>query len=601
MVRTASKWRLRCDLQSLSGRLLFLFWLLIIISSAAVNVYLAKYHAESVALEQARTMFEHIVLTRNWNALHGGVYVPISETNQPNPHLKGDDRDLVTEDGTRLTKINPAYMTRQVAELAQQESGVQFHITSLNLIRPQNAPTPWERAALERFELGEKESGQFLYAEHKYRYMAPLITTKACLTCHDEQGYKLGDIRGGISVTQPVEGILHNREHAIVNSVIVHLLVLIISGLALRSYARSQQRLQQLRIDKEGAEQANAFKGAFIARISHELRTPLNAILGMSYTLDGEALTATQRGYLQKISAAGKQLNTMINHILDFSQLDAGTMELTIAPLQLRQLVQDSVEVMRGRASKKGLTLEVAFGEGFPEWLQGDGQHIQQILFHLIDNAIKYTESGGIEVAASAQRINGGRYGVTLSVQDSGMGIERSAEWLQQHDFTQIEDYHDRHQGGVGLGLTLSRRLLQLMGGTMHIQSEPGRGTLVTLEFVMEAAQAPPASDKGAAAGERAVSQSAQKSGADTEQGGAVRELDVAQRQRLQQQLSQLLVSLESDLTLALQSATSLLEEYQGTDCQQQLEKLSEKLVAFDSDGVVMLVAEIQQKLLHQQ
>lgn len=168
---------------------------------------------------------------------------------------------------------------------------------------------------MQRFELGDRESGQFLYDEHKYSYMAPLITTKACLKCHAEQGYKLGDVRGGISVTQLVEDILHNHEHAIINSLIDHFLVLIVSGLSIRGYARSQQRLQQLRIEKEGAEQANAFKGAFIANISHELRAPLNAILGMNYSLDGEALTPTQRGYLQKISAAGKQLNTMVNHI----------------------------------------------------------------------------------------------------------------------------------------------------------------------------------------------------------------------------------------------------------------------------------------------
>jgi len=584
-----TRWAKRYPI-SVSGRRLFALWTLIIVVSAVSNIFVAQNHADSVAREQARAMFEQIVLTRNWNALHGGVYVPISETTQPNPYLKGPERDVVTTDGKRLTKINPAYMTRQVAELAQQGSGLQFHITSLNPIRPQNAPMPWERAALERFEMGEKEIGEFRHEGCTYRYMAPLITTKACLKCHADQGYKLGDIRGGISVTQPVNEILHNREHAIVNNIIAHLMVLLVSGLAIRGYTRSQQRLQELRIDKEGADQANAFKGAFIANISHELRTPLNAIIGMSYILDGEGLRPTQRGYLQKISAAGKQLNTMVNHMLDFSQLDAGTMRLTIAPLQLRQLVQESIALMQERAAKKGLTLNVEFADELPEWLLGDGQHIQQILLHLLANAIKFTDSGGVKVAVSARHEEEALYGVTLSVQDSGIGIEHSPKWLQQHELSQIEDYHTRHQGGVGLGLTLTRRLLQLMEGQMHIQSEPGRGTLVTVELRMELAEKPPHS------GPPASPHVVETSGAAGEE-GALRVLDAGQRQRLHRQLEQLLENQESDFPRALEGIAALIEEYQGTAYQQQLELLSEKLSAFDSDGVIQATRTLQQHL----
>ena len=112
-----------------SGRVLFILWFFVIVASALINSYLVQIHAEQVARAQARTMFEHTVLTRRWNAQHGGVYVLVTAGTQPNPYLKVPERDVVTTKGTPLTKINPAYMTHQVSELARETEGVQFHIT----------------------------------------------------------------------------------------------------------------------------------------------------------------------------------------------------------------------------------------------------------------------------------------------------------------------------------------------------------------------------------------------------------------------------------------------------------------------------------------
>ena len=149
--------------------------------------------------------FNQIVLSRTWNAGFGGVYVPISEDTQPNSYLDDPLRDLATIEGIKLTKINPAYMTRQIAEIAFREKGVLLHITSLKPIRPANKPLDWERVWLESFEKGTKEQGGFVRngSDVSFRYMAPLITKRNCLKCHAKQGYKIGDIRGGISVTLP--------------------------------------------------------------------------------------------------------------------------------------------------------------------------------------------------------------------------------------------------------------------------------------------------------------------------------------------------------------------------------------------------------------
>lgn len=158
-----------------------------------------------MALRTARAFFSQIVLDRAWNASHGGVYVPITEKTRPNPYLRDPNRDLSTDKGLKLTKINPAFMTRQIAEIATEQNGVQFHITSLQPIRPENEATTWEAEWLNAFQQGAIERGRFVRQGRKiqFQYMAPLRVKNSCLSCHAAQGYKEGDIRGGISVTLP--------------------------------------------------------------------------------------------------------------------------------------------------------------------------------------------------------------------------------------------------------------------------------------------------------------------------------------------------------------------------------------------------------------
>lgn len=179
-------------------------WVVIVLCSFGWGHYESRQNEEKNILNVSRTFFDLIVLTREWNSRHGGIYAYASETTPPNPYLQKDtERDIPLENGKMLTKINPAYMTRQISELATEYHGVQIHITSLKPIRPANAPTPWERKALESFEKGVDEIGT--YSDGHYRYMAPLITQKSCLKCHGDQGYRVGDIRGGISIILPYE------------------------------------------------------------------------------------------------------------------------------------------------------------------------------------------------------------------------------------------------------------------------------------------------------------------------------------------------------------------------------------------------------------
>lgn len=181
-------------------------WTAVLAASLTFSLIQDKQETTDLARSQARIALEKDILYRRWNAGFGGVYVPVTSTTLPNPYLGVAERDVTTSAGRRLTLINPAYMTRQVHELAAQQSGALGHITSLKPIRLENAPDPWERQALEAFERGTMEvsSIETINGKPSMRLMRPLVTEKACLKCHAAQGYREGEIRGGISVSIPM-------------------------------------------------------------------------------------------------------------------------------------------------------------------------------------------------------------------------------------------------------------------------------------------------------------------------------------------------------------------------------------------------------------
>jgi len=185
--------------------LLSFMWIMIIAASFFWNYRQLIREQERIAFEAGRSFFNQMIITRQWNARHGGVYVPVTEKTLPNPYLDTPMRDIDVNDNLMLTKVNPAFMTRQISEIDSEEKDIQFHITSLNPIRPENKATEREVIFLKDFEKGVKEAGIFMKegSRTSFFYMAPLKTRKSCLTCHAEQGYKAGDVRGGISVTLP--------------------------------------------------------------------------------------------------------------------------------------------------------------------------------------------------------------------------------------------------------------------------------------------------------------------------------------------------------------------------------------------------------------
>ena len=223
------------------------------------NVHQIRKGILELARSQARVAYEKDLLYRRWNASYGGVYVPVTDRSSPNPYLHTPERDIATSSGLRLTLMNPAYMTRQVHELAAQVYGVQGHITSLSPIRPANAPDPWEREALEAFQDGAKEisSVEQIHGGPYLRLMRPLFTEQGCLKCHAAQGYKVGDIRGGMSVSLPMAHLLTVQRSRISTLWVEHVLLWIcgMTGLVFAMW-RIGQHMKEREVAKEALQQS---------------------------------------------------------------------------------------------------------------------------------------------------------------------------------------------------------------------------------------------------------------------------------------------------------------------------------------------------------
>ena len=216
--------------------ILSIAWTLLVCSSFAWYWYHADQEIRKTALAQARASYEKDLIYRRWGAKHGGVYVPVNEQTPPNPHLSHiPERDIATPSGKQLTLVNPAYMTRQVYEMAREEERLgRGHITSLKPLRQENAPDPWEAAALKAFEQGEDEVSATVTLDGipHIRLMRPFITEPPCLKCHAGQGYKLGDIRGGLSVSAPMGALMHDLQVSLLGGGAFHGIILL-GGLAI--------------------------------------------------------------------------------------------------------------------------------------------------------------------------------------------------------------------------------------------------------------------------------------------------------------------------------------------------------------------------------
>ncbi|MDT8446886.1 MAG: PAS domain-containing protein [bacterium] len=256
------------------------------------------------------------------------------------------------------------------------------------------------------------------------------------------------------------------------------LLYSIVHDVTERNQARA--RLEEA---KQLAEQASKAKGEFLANVSHEIRTPLNAVLGFAELLDPIVVRPEARTYLSSIRTAGESLLSLINDILDLSKIESGMVSVQAQPTDLSALVAEMAEIYRNVSERKGLAFSCRTVGDFPARLRFDQNKLRQVMINLIGNALKFTEAGGVEVALSAERQSPERYRLVLVVKDSGIGIDPSQQEAVFESFRQQEGQSDRRYGGTGLGLTIVKRLTQLLGGEILLDSQVGEGTSFELRF----------------------------------------------------------------------------------------------------------------------
>ena len=262
-----------------------------------------------------------------------------------------------------------------------------------------------------------------------------------------------------------------------------------------RDVTQHKRSEEALRLAREAAESANHAKSSFLARMSHEIRTPMNGVLGMTELLLETGLTSTQRKYAETVQRSGQNLLGIINDLLDFSKIEAGKLELENVDMDLRRTIEDIVELLAERAHVKGLELACSIPANLVTHVRGDPLRLGQILTNLVGNAIKFTEHGSVVIRVATLDESAKTVTMRFEVSDTGTGISPGAQSRIFEEFAQADGSTTRKHGGSGLGLAISKQLVEMMGGSIHVESSLGTGSTFWFTVTFEKQASQPAAD----------------------------------------------------------------------------------------------------------
>ena len=581
-------------------------WTAIIFSSLASDIHGEEETKVEIALQEARTVYNKDLNYYRWATGHKGVFVPITENTSPNPYLSHiPEYKVETTLGRKLTLVNPEYMIRQVYELQTTAHGVLGHITSLDPIRAENAADPWERQALEKFEEGVEEvsSTEEINGRPYLRLMRPMVTEEGCLKCHAQQGYEVGDIRGGISVSIPMshlnevarkdmstytlghvglwilgllgiflgsnrihlaisereaaeaktrsiidnmfDGLIITDEDGVIESLNTtasmmfeyqpkdlrgkHLSLLVPELLGPGSEARPagfriqlgrhhevegirqdggafplEMSISQMQfgakmffivivrdITEEKIRKAEGMQagklaaiGELAAGVAHEINNPINGVINYAQILqdmlEGSG-SEEQNDLLKRIIKESDRVAGIVRNLLDFAR----QRDEKIDDISLKEIIDDSISLIKHQMVKEGITPSLDIPEDLPT-LRGNPQHLQQVFLNIFSNA-RYALNERfpsldprkkIEISCRLVHFGNDRI-IRTTVTDYGCGIDPK---VIGHVFDSM--FSTKPAGrGTGLGLSISRDLVHRHHGYLHLESELGDHTTVTVDL----------------------------------------------------------------------------------------------------------------------
>jgi PAS domain S-box-containing protein len=385
--------------------------------------------------------------------------------------LEVNERMRAEETLTGERKVLRALIDNVPDFMYVKDADCRFVLANLSVARQMGAKTPEELIGKSDFDFYPRELATTFYEDEQR-----VICSGQAEINREEAGM---DAQGNVSQVMTTQVPLRDKNDRVIG----------LAGIG-RDITHLKKVQEEMRKAREAAEAASRAKSEFLANMSHEIRTPLNGVMGMTDLALETELTAEQREYLETVKMSGDSLLTVINDILDFSKIEAGKIDLETADFNLRDSLESTLKTLALRADEKGLELLCEVAPEVPEVVRGDSVRLRQIVVNLVGNAIKFTDSGEIAVKVQVEAKKDADWICHLTVADTGIGVPADKLESIFDPFSQADSSTTRKYGGTGLGLTISTRLVQMMGGKIWVESEVGHGSQFHFTVLLGAADA---------------------------------------------------------------------------------------------------------------